>query len=103
APALALASRMACRSEPAPLSLVLSTVKVLGRLRPSRTSHRGRYDGRRDVRRSTRDRFDQSCRSQRRHTLRDMIQSFRVKAGWFRGAEALTSTPGTGWVRCSEG
>src|SRR5262245_14177709 len=45
-PALALASRIACRSEPAPLSAVVETVKVLGTVRSSRRSHLRRRQGR---------------------------------------------------------
>src|SRR4051812_44200674 len=45
APGLALASRIACRSEPAPLSSVLATVKTAGTHRSSSPSSRGRNRG----------------------------------------------------------
>src|SRR5207248_2107831 len=50
APGLALAAATAPRSESGPPSRRLSTVKVLGRQRSSRTSTRGRLVGRREGR-----------------------------------------------------
>src|SRR5689334_2469960 len=70
--AWALASRMAWLNEPAPLSRVLVTVKVLGRVRSSRASHRGRQDHWRASRGVQGDRAVRNRRSQRRHTLSDM-------------------------------
>src|SRR3954466_1365757 len=49
---LRLASRIACRSEPAPPSLVFSTLKVLRRHRPSSASRTGRLTLRRRSRRA---------------------------------------------------
>src|SRR5689334_19701476 len=49
APGLALASRMACRSEPAPMSSVFRTEKTAGTARSSnRSTGDGRKPGRRD-------------------------------------------------------
>src|SRR5260370_42451611 len=53
APGVALASRIACRSEPAPLSAVVVTVKTVeGVVRSSSVSIRGRKGGRFEARRT---------------------------------------------------
>src|SRR5262245_12158207 len=68
----ALASRIAWRSEPAPLSLAFRTVRVLGRKRSSRDSRNGRFRRVIGARRIPRPE-DLDARSQRRKAVANMV------------------------------
>jgi hypothetical protein len=78
-PGAALASRIACRSEPAPALSVLTTIKVEGSHRPSRDSRRGRKSGGRVCRRGRDLEQDIDQRIQVSHTGRGMDVLLEVK------------------------
>src|SRR5262249_52397438 len=78
-PGVTLAPRIACRSEPAPLSSRLVTLNVLGTVRSSSTSRRGTKD-RRGLRRAARPAFREPLPSQRDKVCNNIAYSSQVDA-----------------------